>query len=164
MANVEIDQRQMQFRIFVSDGPGHPRQRRRGKLSDFGQQLKAKQKLKGYYGNITERQFRRVYEEANRRRGDTGENLIELLERRLVGALRDVDIVAVRGDGPHPFGRGTHVAAGAEQGCLHVPLPVVTSGRTLIGGAYSGKPRRGGTYFAHGCPGPHLRRRASLLT
>ncbi|MDJ0950329.1 MAG: 30S ribosomal protein S4 [Alphaproteobacteria bacterium] len=64
-------------------GPGQHGQARRRKLSDFGVQLQAKQKLKGYYGNITERQFRRVYEEAVRRRGDTGENLIELLERRL---------------------------------------------------------------------------------
>jgi small subunit ribosomal protein S4 len=52
-------------------------------MSDFGVQLAAKQKLKGYYGNITERQFRRIYAEASRRRGDTGENLVELLERRL---------------------------------------------------------------------------------
>ncbi len=63
-------------------GPGQHGQRRR-KPSDFGLQLAAKQKLKGYYGNISERQFRRYYEEATRRRGDTGENLIELLERRL---------------------------------------------------------------------------------
>ncbi|MGM0561525.1 MAG: 30S ribosomal protein S4 [Pseudomonadota bacterium] len=62
--------------------PGQHGQRRR-KPSDFGTQLFAKQKLKGYYGNIGERQFRRYYEEAVRRRGDTGENLIELLERRL---------------------------------------------------------------------------------
>lgn len=64
-------------------GPGQHGQARRRKLSDFGVQLQAKQKLKGYYGNITERQFKRYYEEAVRRRGDTGENLIELLERRL---------------------------------------------------------------------------------
>ena len=63
-------------------GPGQHGQRRR-KPSDFGTQLAAKQKLKGYYGNIGEKQFRRYYEEATRRRGDTGENLIELLERRL---------------------------------------------------------------------------------
>jgi small subunit ribosomal protein S4 len=63
-------------------GPGQHGQRRK-KPSDFGTQLMAKQKLKGYYGNIGERQFRRVYQEAARRRGDTGENLIELLERRL---------------------------------------------------------------------------------
>ena len=63
-------------------GPGEHGQRRR-KPSDFGTQLSAKQKLKGYYGNIGERQFRRYYQEAVRRRGDTGENLVELLERRL---------------------------------------------------------------------------------
>ena len=63
-------------------GPGEHGQRRR-KPSDFGTQLMAKQKLKGYYGNIGEKKFRRYYEEAVRRRGDTGENLIELLERRL---------------------------------------------------------------------------------
>ncbi len=64
-------------------GPGQHGQARRRKLSDFGVQLQAKQKLKGYYGNITERQFRRYYETATRKRGDTGENLIEILERRL---------------------------------------------------------------------------------
>ncbi len=64
-------------------GPGQHGQRRRGKTSDFGTQLKAKQKLKGYYANITERQFRRIYDEATRLRGDTSENLIALLERRL---------------------------------------------------------------------------------
>ena len=63
-------------------GPGQHGQRRK-KPSDYGTQLAAKQKLKGYYANIGERQFRRLYEEAARRRGDTGENLIELLERRL---------------------------------------------------------------------------------
>jgi len=63
-------------------GPGEHGQRRR-KVSDYGTQLMAKQKLRGYYGNITEKQFRRTYEEAVRRRGDTGENLIGLLERRL---------------------------------------------------------------------------------
>jgi len=63
--------------------PGEHGQGRRRKPSDFGIQLTAKQKLKGYYGNITEKQFRRTYDEAVRRRGDTSENLIGLLERRL---------------------------------------------------------------------------------
>ena len=63
--------------------PGQHGQRRRGKLSDFGVQLQAKQKLRGYYGNIGERQFRRYYAAAAGRRGDTGENLVGLLERRL---------------------------------------------------------------------------------
>ena len=56
---------------------------RRGKPTDYGIQLMAKQKLKGYYGNIGEKQFRRYYKEATRLRGDTGQNLIGLLERRL---------------------------------------------------------------------------------
>jgi small subunit ribosomal protein S4 len=64
-------------------GPGQHGQRRKGKLSDFGVQLRAKQKLKGYYGDIREKQFRKIYEEANRLRGDTPENLIGLLESRL---------------------------------------------------------------------------------
>lgn len=64
-------------------GPGQHGQRRRGKLSDFGIQLRAKQKLKGYYGRVGEKQFRKYYDEAVRRTGDTGENLIGLLESRL---------------------------------------------------------------------------------
>ena len=64
-------------------GPGQHGQRRKGKMSDFGLQLRAKQKLKGYYGDLTEKQFKRIYAEAARVKGDTGENLIGLLERRL---------------------------------------------------------------------------------
>ena len=64
-------------------GPGQHGQRKSRKLSDYGTQLHAKQKLKGYYANITERQFRRYYAEAARRTGDTGEHMIGLLERRL---------------------------------------------------------------------------------
>ncbi|PWJ15030.1 30S ribosomal protein S4 [Jannaschia seohaensis] len=64
-------------------GPGQHGQRRKGKMSDFGLQLRAKQKLKGYYGDLTEKQFKRIFAEAQRVKGDTGENLIGLLERRL---------------------------------------------------------------------------------
>jgi len=64
-------------------GPGQHGQRRKGKLSDYGIQLRAKQKLKGYYGDVTEKQFRKVYDEAVRLKGDTSQNLIGLLERRL---------------------------------------------------------------------------------
>jgi small subunit ribosomal protein S4 len=64
-------------------GPGQHGQRRKGKVSDFGIQLKAKQKLKGYYGDVTEKQFKKAYIEASRMKGDTGQNLIGLLERRL---------------------------------------------------------------------------------
>src|SRR6188472_1579473 len=66
-----------------SYGPGQHGQRRKGKMSDFGLQLRAKQKLKGHYGDVSEKQFRKVYEEADRRKGDTSENLIGLLESRL---------------------------------------------------------------------------------
>ena len=64
-------------------GPGQHGQRRKGKLSDYGVQLRAKQKLRGYYGNISERQFHGIYQEARRLKGDTGAHMIELLERRL---------------------------------------------------------------------------------
>ncbi|CAL8972030.1 30S ribosomal protein S4 [Rhodoplanes serenus] len=64
-------------------GPGQHGQRRKGKLSDYGVQLRAKQKLKGYYGNISEKQFHGLYDEAIRMKGDSGANLIGLLERRL---------------------------------------------------------------------------------
>ena len=64
-------------------GPGQHGQRRKGKLSDFGLQLRAKQKLKGYYGDLTEKQFRKIFNIAEKEKGDTGEKLIGLLERRL---------------------------------------------------------------------------------
>ncbi|MBU6474646.1 MAG: 30S ribosomal protein S4 [Alphaproteobacteria bacterium] len=63
-------------------GPGQHGQNRK-KPTDYGVQLHAKQKLRGYYANIGERRFYRYYQEAIRRRGDSGLNLIELLERRL---------------------------------------------------------------------------------
>ena len=66
-----------------SYGPGQHGQRRKNKVSDFGLQLRAKQKLKGYYGNLTEKQFARTYEDAAKRKGNTAENLIGLLESRL---------------------------------------------------------------------------------
>ncbi|WP_347303962.1 30S ribosomal protein S4 [Croceibacterium sp. TMG7-5b_MA50] len=66
-----------------SYGPGQHGQRRKGKMSDFGLQLRAKQKLKGYYGDVTEKQFRKTYDEAARLKGDTSQNLIGLLEQRL---------------------------------------------------------------------------------
>ncbi|MDO6725799.1 MAG: 30S ribosomal protein S4 [Cognatishimia sp.] len=75
-------------------GPGQHGQRRKGKMSDFGIQLRAKQKLKGYYGDMTEKQFRRIYAEAERVKGDTGENLIGLLERRLDAVVYRAKFVA----------------------------------------------------------------------
>jgi len=75
-------------------GPGEHGQRRKGKPSDFGIQLRAKQKLKGYYGNISEKQFRRIYAEAVRQRGDTSEKLIGLLECRLDAIVYRAKFVA----------------------------------------------------------------------
>src|ERR1700753_1158565 len=77
-----------------SYGPGQHGQRRAKKLSDYGTQLMAKQKLKGYYGNITERQFRKYYTEASRRQGDTGENMIGPPQRRLDAAASRANFVA----------------------------------------------------------------------
>ena len=74
--------------------PGQHGQRRKTKLSDFGLQLRAKQKLKGYYGDLTEKQFRRIYSEAERVKGDTGENLIGLLEKRLDAVIYRAKFVA----------------------------------------------------------------------
>jgi small subunit ribosomal protein S4 len=87
-------------------GPGEHGQSRRRKPSDFGTQLQAKQKLKGYYGNITEKQFRRTYEEAVRRRGDTIENLIGLLEQRLDAVIYRMKFV------PTVFGARQFVSHG----------------------------------------------------
>lgn len=77
-------------------GPGQHGARRK-KLTDYGIQLREKQKLKGYYGNITERQFRRIFAEAARRKGDKSENLISLLESRLDTVVYRMNMV------PTPF-------------------------------------------------------------
>lgn len=77
-----------------SYAPGQHGATRRRKLSGFGIQLNEKQKLKGYYGNITEKQFRKIYAEASRRRGDTGEILVGLLESRLDAFVYRMGVVA----------------------------------------------------------------------
>ena len=77
-----------------SYGPGQHGQRRKGKTSDYGLQLRAKQKLKGYYGSITEKSFKRLYTEAARVKGDTGERLIGLLESRLDAIVYRAKFVA----------------------------------------------------------------------
>ena len=87
-------------------GPGQHGQRRKQKLSDFGTQLKAKQKLKGYYANISERQFQRIYAEAAGMRGDTSQNLIGLLESRLDAIVYRAKFV------PTPFAARQFVSHG----------------------------------------------------
>ena len=63
--------------------PGQHGKSRKGKISDYGSQLEAKQKLKFYYGNMNERQFRNFYRKAIKKKGNTTENLVGFLERRL---------------------------------------------------------------------------------
>lgn len=86
--------------------PGQHGERRVSKLSDFGQQLKAKQKLRGYYGNISERQFLRLFKEASRLKGSTSEQLIGLLERRLDAVVYRAKLV------PTPFAARQFVSHG----------------------------------------------------
>ena len=86
--------------------PGQHGERRAGKMSDFGQQLRAKQKLKGYYANITERQFNKIYREASRLKGSTSEHLIGLLERRLDAVVYRAKFV------PTPFAARQFVSHG----------------------------------------------------
>jgi small subunit ribosomal protein S4 len=109
-------------------GPGQHGQRKSRKLSDYGTQLHAKQKLKGYYGNINERQFRRYYEEAARRTGDTGEHMIGLLERRLDAIVFRAKFV------PTPFAARQlvshgHVAVNGKR--VTIPSYLVKEGDTL---------------------------------
>src|SRR5579872_3827150 len=108
-------------------GPGQHGQRRK-KPSDYGTQLAAKQKLKGYYGNIGERQFRRLYEEAVRRQGDTGERLIELLERRLDAVVYRMKFV------PTPFAARQFVNHGhirVNGRRVNIPSYLVKDGDTI---------------------------------
>jgi small subunit ribosomal protein S4 len=109
-------------------GPGQHGQRKSRKLSDYGTQLHAKQKLKGYYANITERQFRRYYDEASRRTGDTGEHMIGLLERRLDSIVFRAKFV------PTPFAARQivnhgHVAVNGKR--VTIPSYLVKEGDTI---------------------------------
>ena len=88
-------------------------------MSDFGLQLRAKQKLKGYYGDLTEKQFRRIYAEAERVKGDTGENLIGLLERRLDAVVYRAKFVATI-FAARQFVNHGHVRVNGKIGRAHV--------------------------------------------
>ena len=110
------------------DTPPGQHGQRRPKQSDYGTQLMAKQKLKGYYGNIGERQFRRYYQEAMRRRGDTGEALIGLLERRLDTVVYRMKFV------PTPFAARQivnhgHVKVNGKK--VNIPSYLVKDGDTI---------------------------------
>ncbi|MCZ6765005.1 MAG: 30S ribosomal protein S4, partial [Alphaproteobacteria bacterium] len=109
------------------DPPGeHGRRRRRA--SDYGNQLMAKQKLKGYYGNIGEKQFRRYYKEASRRRGDTGENLIEILERRLDAVVYRMKFVPTVFASRQIVGHG-HVRVNGKR--VNIPSYMVKDGDVI---------------------------------
>lgn len=113
-------------------GPGQHGQQR-SKPSDYGLQLRAKQKLKGYYGNISERQFRRLYQEAIRLRGDTSENLVQLLERRLDAVVYRMKYVATVFASRQMVNHG-HVAVNGKR--VNIPSYRVKEGDeiSLIGG------------------------------
>ncbi|WP_439817617.1 30S ribosomal protein S4 [Zavarzinia sp. CC-PAN008] len=109
-------------------GPGQHGQRRKGKVTDFGIQMRAKQKLKGYYGNITEKQFRNLYEEAVRRRGDTGENLIGLLERRLDAVVYRLKFAATP-FASRQFVNHGHILVNGKR--VNIPSYLVRDGDTI---------------------------------
>ncbi|MAN63956.1 MAG: 30S ribosomal protein S4 [Parvibaculum sp.] len=109
-------------------GPGEHGQRRRGKLSDFGLQLRAKQKLKGHYGNITEKQFKRTYHEASRIKGDTGENLVGLLERRLDAVVYRAKFVPTVFSARQAVGHG-HILVNGKR--VNIPSYRVKEGDTI---------------------------------
>jgi len=108
--------------------PGQHGARRKGKPTDFGVQLMAKQKLKGYYGNIGEKQFRKYYQEAVRRKGDTSENLIELLERRLDSVVYRMKF-AVTPFAARQFVNHGHITVNGKR--VNIPSYQVRDGDTI---------------------------------
>lgn len=108
-------------------GPGEHGQRRK-KPSDYGLQLMAKQKLKGYYGNISEKQFRKYYQEAVRRRGDTGQNLIGILERRLDAVVYRMKFVPTV-FASRQFVNHGHVKVNGKK--VNIPSYMVTEGDVI---------------------------------
>lgn len=108
--------------------PGQHGVARRRKASDYGTQLREKQKLKGYYGNITERQFRKIYAEAVRRKGDTGENLIGLLESRLDTVVYRMGVVATVFAARQFVGHG-HVRVNGKK--ANIPSMLVKEGDVI---------------------------------
>ena len=152
-------------------GPGQHGQRRKGKLSDFGTQLRAKQKLKGYYGDLTEKQFRKIYAEAERVQGDTGENLIGLLERRLDAVVYRAKFVptvfaarqfvnhghvTVNGQrvniASYRVKEGDVIAVRDKSRQLAIVLEAVAAGRARRAGLRRGRPPKMTATFVRACP------------
>lgn len=110
-----------------SYGPGQHGQARK-KPSDFGNQLLAKQKLRGYYGNLTEKQFSKVYKEAIRMKGDTSENLVGLLERRLDAVVYRMCVVPTV-FAARQFVNHGHVKVNGKR--VNIPSYIVKAGDTI---------------------------------
>lgn len=110
-------------------GPGQHGQGRKNKPSNFGIQLRAKQIMKAYYGGLTERQFRRVYQEAVRAKGDTSENLVGLLERRLDMVVYRMNIVPTI-FAARQFVNHGHVQVNGKK--VNIPSFQVTEGDEIV--------------------------------
>lgn len=108
-------------------GPGQ-HGARRGKPSDYGLQLVAKQMLKTHYGNVGEKQFRKYYQEAVRRRGDTGQNLIGLLESRLDAVVYRMKFVPTVWAARQFVNHG-HVTVNGKR--VNIPSYQVSAGDTI---------------------------------
>ena len=111
-----------------SYAPGQHGARRKNKISDFGIQLRAKQTLKGYYGNITERQFRKIYAEADRRKGVAGDNLLALLESRLDTVVHRMGFGASRSEARQVVRHNAILVNGKR---VNIPSFVVKPGDTI---------------------------------
>ena len=118
-----------------SYAPGEHGQRRRGKLSDYGIQLREKQKVKRMYG-LSEKQFRLSFQEADRQKGVTGTNLLVLLERRLDNVVYRLGFVNSRTQGRH-FVRHDHFMVNGIK--VNIPSYLIKVGDEITVGEKSQK-------------------------
>lgn len=118
-----------------SYAPGEHGQRRRGKLSDYGIQLREKQKVKRMYG-LSEKQFRLSFQEADRQKGVTGTNLLVLLERRLDNVVYRLGFVNSRTQGRH-FVRHNHFMVNGRR--VNIPSYLIKVGDEITVGEKSQK-------------------------
>ncbi len=118
-----------------SYAPGEHGQRRRGKISDYGIQLREKQKVKKMYG-LSEKQFRLVFKSADRQKGITGSNLLVLLERRLDNVVYRLGFVNSRTQGRH-FVRHNHFLDNGKK--VNIPSFLIKIGDEITIGEKSQK-------------------------
>jgi len=107
--------------------PGEHGQRRRGKISDYGVQLREKQKVKRMYG-LSEKQFHLIFETADRQKGITGTNLLVLLERRLDNTVYRLGFVNSRSQGRH-FVRHNHFLVNGKK--VNIPSYLIKVGDVI---------------------------------